>query len=383
MTDDSPNIPGQRNTRATTPDEPIAALKDIEAWQARDRYPELRGFSGPVFGIATELAEGGWQLCRHLGHPDPQSSRDSMALMFRQRAAAAEAAGEASAQREFLAAAKRLDWEVVDELAVLGRRYRVVRAELFIRSGADGPEPPRPTDPDPHPVGHAFGDDDGLDGLPLDPGAPTELCEGVLKLQLLRLVRPARSLAPGAVRDAEAARRDHPDGVLLPTAFSIAEQSTFGWRPEPAVLCRTPQAARDFLSMDLRVMSPVMRGLDAAERAVYAEAADLLDDTRCDEVEVAGRLLRVIRVERLLRMGPDGPEGPRPSDRSQEPPLKVHDHQLRERGLVDADGYPTELPLPISPAAKELARLFEEALALRAERDAKHGRQGGHRKRRH
>lgn len=135
--------------------------------------------------------------------------------------------------------------------------------------------------------------------------------------------------------------------------------------------------------MDLRVMSPVMRGLDAAERAVYAEAADLLDDTRCDEVEVAGRLLRVIRVERLLRMGPDGPEGPRPSDRSQEPPLKVHDHQLRERGLVDADGYPTEPPLPISPAAKELARLFEEALALRAERDAKHGRHDGRRRRRH
>ncbi|MCC9306584.1 DUF5954 family protein [Kitasatospora sp. RB6PN24] len=311
MTDDSRQLPAHRNLRVTTPDEPVAALRDIEAWRARDRYPELRGFSGPVFGIAAERADGGWRLCRHLGSPDPQSSRDGMALLFRQLAAEAGAAGEASAQREYLSAAERLDWEVVDELAVLSRRYRVVRAELFVRSGADGPEPPRPTDPDPHPVGHAFGDDDGLDGLVLDPSAPIELCEGVLRLQLLRLVRPAGALAPDSVREAEAARRSHPDGVLLPTAFSIAERSAFGWRPEPAVLCRTPQAARDFLSMDLRVMSPVLRGLNAAERAVYAEAADLLDDTRCDEVEVAGRLLRVIRVERLLRMGPDGPEGPR------------------------------------------------------------------------
>ncbi|MCC9306583.1 hypothetical protein LN042_05585 [Kitasatospora sp. RB6PN24] len=60
----------------------------------------------------------------------------------------------------------------------------------------------------------------------------------------------------------------------------------------------------------------------------------------------------------------------------------MHDQQLRAQGLVDDDGRPVEPPLPISPAAKELARLFEAALARRAERDARHGKQYGRRERR-
>jgi hypothetical protein len=376
MTDHPPNVPTHQTARVAAPDEPVAAVKDIEAWRARDRYPELRGFSGPVFGIATERAEGGWQLRHHLDHPDPQSARDGLTMMFRQMAAAAERAGDPAAQRELLAAAERLDREVVDELAACGARYRVVRAEMFIRSGAEGPEPPRPTDPDPHPVGHAIVDEDGLDGLLLDPEASAGLCEGVIKTQLLRLVRPAASLAPEAVRDGQAARCSHPDGVLLPTAFSIAEETAHGWRPQRAVLCRTPQGARDFLAMDLRVMSPAMRGLAADERAAYAEAAELLDGTRCDEITVAGRLLRVIRVERLVRMGPDGPEGPRPSDRSPGAPGRVHDPLLREQGLP-ADGPAIEPAASMTAAVEELARLFQEALDLRAERDAKYGLQYG------
>lgn len=54
-----------------------------------------------------------------------------------------------------MAAAVRLDWEKIDEMTVLGTRYRVVRAERFIRTGPDGPEPPRPSDPDPAGLGEA------------------------------------------------------------------------------------------------------------------------------------------------------------------------------------------------------------------------------------
>ncbi|WP_026219289.1 DUF5954 family protein [Embleya scabrispora] len=43
----------------------------------------------------------------------------------------------------------RLETETVDELHVLGTRYRIVRGEEYIHTDGDTPEPPRPTDPDP------------------------------------------------------------------------------------------------------------------------------------------------------------------------------------------------------------------------------------------
>jgi len=49
------------------------------------------------------------------------------------------------------AAADQLDAERADDLAVVGRCFRVVRAERLVRIGPDGPEGPRPSDPDPQP----------------------------------------------------------------------------------------------------------------------------------------------------------------------------------------------------------------------------------------
>jgi len=37
------------------------------------------------------------------------------------------------------ASAERMDGEACDEVTVLGSRYRVVRADKFLRSGPDGP----------------------------------------------------------------------------------------------------------------------------------------------------------------------------------------------------------------------------------------------------
>ncbi|MDG4857576.1 DUF5954 family protein [Streptomyces sp. T-3] len=45
-----------------------------------------------------------------------------------------------------------LEREPVDELTVCNVHYRIVRADEFTRTGPDGLEPPRPTDPEPpHP----------------------------------------------------------------------------------------------------------------------------------------------------------------------------------------------------------------------------------------
>ncbi|MEU8547545.1 DUF5954 family protein [Streptomyces roseoverticillatus] len=151
MSDHSERVPGYRQIRMAAPDAPVAALADEEAWRARDAYPGILGGGGPVFGVAREREEGGWEVLTRFGDPAPQDSRDTMAALFRRAARDAEAAGDEAARDECLAAAGRLDWEAVDEMTVRGVRHRVVRAEQFIRTGPDGPEPPRPSDPDPQP----------------------------------------------------------------------------------------------------------------------------------------------------------------------------------------------------------------------------------------
>lgn len=51
----------------------------------------------------------------------------------------------AAQRRTLLAAVARLENERVDELTVLGTRYRVVRGEEYTGLGRDGIEQPRPT----------------------------------------------------------------------------------------------------------------------------------------------------------------------------------------------------------------------------------------------
>lgn len=43
------DVPAYRTVRVSAPDAPVAELADIEAWQAREEYPQL-SFGGPGFG---------------------------------------------------------------------------------------------------------------------------------------------------------------------------------------------------------------------------------------------------------------------------------------------------------------------------------------------
>ncbi|WP_405805903.1 DUF5954 family protein [Streptomyces sp. NBC_01187] len=335
MHGDSDDVPAYRAIRVAPTEEPVAAMADEEAWQARGRYPVLVGYS-PVFGVAQELEQGGWRLHRYFGSPTPQSARDGMGSHFRQRAHQADEAGDETARDAFLGAAERLDWEVLDELTVLGERHRVVRAENFLRMGPDGPEPPRPSDPDPARPGAAHELPDRTEGFVLDTAVPTGLSEALFKTELLALAH--REGDGEAVRaDAKRAAATHPGGVLLPPAFLFAEEEHGAWRPETGD-GTSPQTARDALTMSLRVLQPAMRGLDEATRAAYKEAADLLDEERGVELRFSGRHLRLVRVERLIRIGPDGPEPPRLSDFDPEPPSGVQDERLRARGLLGENG---------------------------------------------
>ncbi len=77
----------------------------------------------------------------------PQGARDRLAAYLRV-VAPWELGLDETERGVYAAAAGRLDAGRGSELAVAGRRFRVVRVERLIRIGPEGPEGPRPSDPD-------------------------------------------------------------------------------------------------------------------------------------------------------------------------------------------------------------------------------------------
>lgn len=366
-------VPAFLTFRVTPQEGPIAAFAEQEAWQARERYPEILGVGVPEFFHAKEGETGGWELPDH-SNDTPQGARDGLGSRFRRLAEGASGPGAEKARRKWLAAAARMDREVVDEVRVLGERFRIVRASRFIRMGASGPEPPRPSDPDPGEVGESHRVPSRTKGFVIDPYTGTGLADGVLKLDLVRFV----GSLPGAPRevadDARRAAERYPGGVLLPAVFMVSEREDGKWRAhDPGAAYATPQGARDSLASWLRVMAPFTLKLDDATRALYAEAADRLDDRRRNVLSVADRRFRVTRVERLVRIGPHGPEGPRPSDFDPDPPVDVQVRRLKEQGLWKEEDEPIELDGP----ARELARLWEREMEREAAAKERRRRPGG------
>ena len=206
------------------PQAPVAALADAEAWQAHGDYPQL-SFGGPVFGVAREREHGGWELHRGLAELAPQDARDNMGAHFRRLAQGAGQSGDQAGYEECMAAAERMDWEAINDMTVLGTRYRVVRADTFIRSGPAGPEPPRPTDPDPGEPGRAHELADPAAGFMIDPVTATGMAEGIVRLELLEAVYPEGAVPPEVRAGSVRAARTHPGGVLLPPAYTTAELS--------------------------------------------------------------------------------------------------------------------------------------------------------------
>lgn len=357
------NVPAYRTIRVTASEEPVAALVEEEAAAARERYPNILGF-GPVFGVAEEREAGGWSLHSHFSNVHPQQARESLGSHLRLLAQRSAEAGDEAAREEFARAGERPDWETVDEMTVRGVRYRVIRAELVIRSGPEGPEPPRACDPDPAEPGEARRLPDPTEGFVIDPALPTGVAEGLLKAELLGLSHLATA-GPDERRDAAAARRSHPGAALLPTEFCVAEEHGGRWRPRMSH-STSPQDARDGLAYSLRVLDPVLENLDEDERAHYRQVADRLDAERPSEIRYDGQHLRIVRVERFVRIGPEGPEGPRASDPDPYPPVHLHDQELRERGELpeeDDEDTPPEMSPESRARSEELDRLNREEMA--------------------
>ncbi|WP_433531271.1 DUF5954 family protein [Micromonospora sp. CA-263727] len=297
--------------RVERPDNPVGAITDHDAVSRAQAYPAIR-VGAPLFGHAVDLGDGRWQVYALLDHT-PQEARNGLACRLRERLLDTT---DPALAAEVTAVARVLDREKIDEVVVAGQIHRVIRADTFARFGPDGPEPPRPTDPDPR----EYADHDSFydEEVIADPAAATGVGAAVLKVDLLTAHYPRAQVPADVYADSVAAVHSHPNVALLPARFAVAEHVDGAWQPVSDVVA-TPQWARDELAYALRHAEP-RRRLTSDQNAAYQKAADHVERRRADEVTVLGQRFRIARVETLLRFAPDGPEGPRPSDHDPDPP---------------------------------------------------------------
>ncbi|MCF3963699.1 DUF5954 family protein [Streptomyces fuscigenes] len=307
-------------------DDPTAWVREADAVRASLRYPHL-ALRGPVFGVAArEPGHGGtWRAVRPVTCSTPQEARDALnsLLWFR-----AKDGDDAPAERRaLLAAVGLLERAAPDELDVLGVRYRVVRADEMARSGDEGLEPPRPTDVEPHRTSwEGDGDTSSRDpGTCLQAGQeePSPMA-GALRLALRRFAYTGARFPAEVRADSARAVETHPDVVLLPTGFGVAERRGTVWTPRSSLL-PTPHDARRLLYESMTGAWPMLFHFDRRTTEAYARAARRFRAARrANEVRVDDTLFRVCRIERLVRTGPDGPEPPRRSDHDAYGPMRLH-----------------------------------------------------------
>ena len=303
-----------------------------QALRAQRTHPAIV-WLGPVYGV-MEQTPAGWRM-EYMSCSTPQEARDSLGYQF--RVLARRRSADRAAREEFWAASAVLETERRNEMAVAGRRFRVVRADQFCRhSGLAGPEPPRPADPDtspasePVPAGRAGKDwpAGGLLGQGVVPGSEALLGER------WEVVPEGPMVPPGVTRDARQALTAYPQIVMLPARFAATENTGKSW-PLLSGAVASPREARMTLATYFTAMVPAMLQPSPQEQVAYQDAARLLEQERRSQLTVAGRRFRIIRVETAVRTGPDGPEPPRPSDHDPDPPLAGETAELRTWDLTD------------------------------------------------
>ncbi|MEU2564425.1 DUF5954 family protein [Streptomyces longispororuber] len=315
-------------------DDPAEWVGEADALDASYRYPHL-AVRGPVFGLAAREAGEGteWRLLNDVVDGTPQQARDGLnSLLWFKAKDEVETRAE---RRALLAAVARLERERINEVTVLGTHYRVVRGEEFARTGRDGLEPPRPTDPEPLvPSWDERSTTASHDaGFVLAPGQDGGVMAGALRLALRDFAYVADDYPPEAEEEARRALREYPDVVLLPVSFGVAERRGEQWRPRGALM-PTPHDARRLLVHGLTEFWPLLYELDEARRAAFARAAERFKAAgRANEAVVGKQCFRVCRVERMVRVGPGGPEPARPSDIETTEPMRLHP-RMDEDGVV-------------------------------------------------
>jgi hypothetical protein len=332
-----PSRPPSLTLRITQRDDPVAHVTDADTWDRHRLYPNVV-LRGPVFGFA-EQAEGdeGWRLLNTMSDGFPQDARDGLNshLWFKAR----DHTDQPAQRRELLDAVALLETEPVNELSANGVRYRIVRGDEFARIGPDGMEPPRPTDPEPvHPDWNPGRETtpSRVQGVVIDHDRPVGPVEALGRQALHNQHYTAPPYPRDVREDSARALGTHPGVVLLPTAFTFAEEKDDGWepmvRPQP-----TPHDARVALAHALEEFWPQIHHYGAAKTAAYAAAAaDFRAGGHGNTLRVDGRCFHIVRTQTLVRIAPDGPEGPRPSDVDVDEPMRMHP-PMDEHGVVTYD----------------------------------------------
>lgn len=296
---------------------------DREARRAFDAFPSLVT-AGVVFTCLEEVGDR-WCILA-TDYETPQEARNGLAHIF--LVTASRSAADAATAERFRVAADVLDWERRDEMTVAGRRFRVGRIERSARTGPDGPEPPRGSDPQSPP---GEGESDEVPSRTLGfirDNALTGTAAAMTRYELHNRVPECES--EEGRRDAARALHTHPRIVLLPAEFVVAEEIGGRWRPRTGTTYPAVDIARDSLVDYFRVVVPgpdspepqyariaAELGYESPGPAVCAEfalAAGVLARERLNDIRVAGQHFRIVRVEQIVRLGLDGPEPPRPSD---------------------------------------------------------------------
>ncbi|MFC7469621.1 DUF5954 family protein [Actinomadura keratinilytica] len=295
-----------------------------------------------------------WRVVSALKEGCPQQARDALMDLLWLRAY--EESTPREERRALLPWIARMERERVDELTVLGTRFRVVRADEYAAVGPDGIEKPRPTDPDPVVQDGEESLSEGRidENVVLDPDAPLTPSQATERLLMTGLVQTAATFPDDFREDARRAIVTHPDVVILPVTFRLVQRRIVNWQLGGS-LHAAPYWARKSLVFSLSWFEPREKGyiawdfgnrqddarscMAAADPEVaavleaYADAADRVEAERLNEVEVLGTLHRVARARRLVRWGPDGPEGPRPSDVDVQEPCQIRP-RLDEDGVI-------------------------------------------------
>jgi hypothetical protein len=314
-------------------DHPVAAAEEADAADAARRFAHYI-IRGPVFGLAARgPGEAGWRVVAPAVEGFPQASRDALNSYLWLKAK--DDTDDPAARCELLAAVARLEREPLDELAVRGVRYRVVRAEEYVYTNEDGLEPPRPADRDavlPDWSGSAA-EPEVDEGFVIDHFAVTGVVAGTERLAL-RELRYRSDRYPADVRaDSRRALDTHPGTVVLPAAFRVVERTEDGWEPFSTIMA-TPHAARRTLVTALTEVWPRVHRLTPQEEADYERAATRFRAAgRANELAVRDRRFFIARIGRVVRIGLDGPEPPRPSDVDPYGPSKIRP-TMDEHGTI-------------------------------------------------
>lgn len=202
-----------------------------------------------------------------------------------------------------------------------------------MRWGAEGPEPPRPTDLDLHHPGMPTRGRPHMDGFVLDPTASTGPTDGLVRVELTSSY-VAADTGEEVREESRRATTTHPNVILLPVSYTISGRLNGVWGQRGPAVYVSPQAAREDGSFSMNGF--VFDNNTGAEefRAAYELAWAAHQPPRTDDFKVDDVPCRVTRVETFVRFGPDGPEGPRPSDRDSYPPPARQAHDLRVKGLM-------------------------------------------------